>query len=64
MLRKPIAALAGGLLLAGIAAAPAGAKTGDVVVRSRCSLGAEASSRSLHAARTTGRRSSSRSTRT
>jgi hypothetical protein len=41
MFRKPIAALAGGLLLVGIVAVPAGAKDGDVVVRSRCTLGAK-----------------------
>ena len=40
MIRKPIAALAGGLLLVGIVAVPASAKDGDKVVRSRCSLGA------------------------
>ncbi len=41
MLRKPLTAIAAGLLLVGIAAAPAGAKAGDVVVKSRCTLGAK-----------------------
>ena len=42
MFRKPITAIAGALLIVGIVAAPAGAKAGDVVVKSRCSLGAKA----------------------
>lgn len=41
MLRKPIAALAGALLLVGIVAVPAEAKSGDIVVKSRCTLGAK-----------------------
>jgi hypothetical protein len=41
MFRKPIAALAGALFLVGLVAAPAGAKDGDVVVKSRCTLGAK-----------------------
>ena len=65
MLRKPITALAGALMLVGIVAAP-GRSQGrrrrrqePVHARSQ-----EPSSRSLPAARTSGRRSSSRSTRT
>src|SRR4249920_640677 len=40
MLRKPLVALASAVFLAGIVAVPAGAKSGDVVVKGRCSLGA------------------------
>lgn len=41
MYRKPIAALAGALLLVGVLAVPAGAKAGDAVTKSRCTLGAK-----------------------
>ena len=41
MYRKPIAALAGALLLLGVVAVPAGTKSGDTIVKSRCTLGAE-----------------------
>lgn len=40
MFRKPITALAGALFLVGVVAVPAGAKSGDIVVRRRCTLGA------------------------
>jgi hypothetical protein len=42
MLRKPITALVGALLIVGAFAVPAGAKAGDIVVKNRCSLGAKA----------------------
>ena len=41
MYRKPIAAVAGALLLLGVVAVPAGAKSGDTIVKSRCTLGAK-----------------------
>lgn len=40
MFAKPIAALAGALFVVGAVAVPAGAKSGDIVVRRGCTLGA------------------------